>query len=105
MAEAAGVHFEETFTGFKWIGKIVSERPELRFVFGYEQALGYLVTHRPLDKDGISAAVMMAEIAGVAARRRRDAAGPTRRDRGTVRSVRHRRAVGTARPGARRASG
>ena len=66
MAEAAGVHFEETFTGFKWIGKIVSERPELRFVFGYEQALGYLVTHRPLDKDGISAAVMMAEIAGVA---------------------------------------
>jgi phosphomannomutase len=35
-------------------------------VFGYEQALGYLVTHRPLDKDGISAAVMMAEIAGLA---------------------------------------
>jgi phosphomannomutase len=66
MAEAAGVHAEETFTGFKWIGKIVSERPELRFVFGYEQALGYLVTHRPLDKDGISAAVMMAEIAAVA---------------------------------------
>ena len=66
MAEAAGVHSEETFTGFKWIGKVVTERPELRFVFGYEQALGYLVTHRPLDKDGISAAVMMAEIVGVA---------------------------------------
>ena len=68
MAEAAGVHAEETFTGFKWIGKIITERPELRFVFGYEQALGYLVTHRPLDKDGISAAVMMAEIAGARAR-------------------------------------
>ena len=60
------MHSEETFTGFKWIGKIVTERPDLRFVFGYEQALGYLVTNRPLDKDGISAAVMMAEIAGLA---------------------------------------
>ncbi len=66
MAEAAGVHCEETFTGFKWIGKIVAERTDLRFVFGYEQALGYLVTHRPLDKDGITAAVLMAEIAAVA---------------------------------------
>ena len=66
MAEAAGVECEETFTGFKWIGKVVTERPDRRFVFGYEQALGYLVTNRPLDKDGISAAVLMAEIAGLA---------------------------------------
>ncbi len=66
MADAAGVHSEETFTGFKWIGKLASERPELRLVLGYEQALGYLVAPRPLDKDGISAAVLMAEIAAVA---------------------------------------
>ena len=66
MAEAAGVHSEETFTGFKWIGKIAGERPDLRLVLGYEQALGYLVAPRPLDKDGITAAVMMAEIAAVA---------------------------------------
>ena len=66
MAEAAGVHSEETFTGFKWIGKIATERPDLRLVLGYEQALGYLVTSRPLDKDGITAAVLMAEIAAVA---------------------------------------
>jgi phosphomannomutase len=66
MADAAGVHSEETFTGFKWIGKIATERPELRLVLGYEQALGYLVTRRPLDKDGITAAVLMAEIAAVA---------------------------------------
>ena len=66
MAEAAGVHSEETFTGFKWIGKIATERPELRLVLGYEQALGYLVAPRPLDKDGITAAVLMAEIAAVA---------------------------------------
>ncbi|WP_395152238.1 phospho-sugar mutase [Ilumatobacter sp.] len=68
MAEAHGVHSAETFTGFKWIGKIATERAALgqRLVFGYEQALGYLVAGRPLDKDGISAAVLMAEIAAVA---------------------------------------
>ncbi|MDX2378569.1 MAG: phospho-sugar mutase, partial [Acidimicrobiia bacterium] len=65
MATAHGVHSEETFTGFKWIGKLAIERAEIgqRFVFGYEQALGYLVTDRPLDKDGITAAVLMAEFA------------------------------------------
>ncbi len=67
MAEAAGVHSEETFTGFKWIGKIATDRPDLRLVLGYEQALGYLVAPRPLDKDGITAAVLMAEIVAVAA--------------------------------------
>jgi phosphomannomutase len=69
MAAAHGVHSEETFTGFKWIGRIATERAALgqRFMLGYEQALGYLVAPRPLDKDGITAAVMMAEIAAVAA--------------------------------------
>jgi phosphomannomutase len=76
MAAAAGVHSEETFTGFKWIGKIASERPDQRLVLGYEQALGYLVAPRPLDKDGITAAVMMAEIAAVAV-----AEGATLQDR------------------------
>jgi len=66
MAEDHGVHHAETFTGFKWIGRTVLDRPDLRFVFGYEQALGYLVTTQPLDKDGISAAVMATEIAAVA---------------------------------------
>jgi phosphomannomutase len=66
MAEDHGVHHAETFTGFKWIGRTVLDSPELRFVFGYEQALGYLVAPRPLDKDGISAAVMAAEIAALA---------------------------------------
>lgn len=69
MANAHGVHAEETFTGFKWIGKLATERAALgqRFIFGYEQALGYLVAPRPLDKDGITAAVLMAEIAACAA--------------------------------------
>jgi phosphomannomutase len=67
MAAAHGATCRETYTGFKWIAHTVLAHPELRFVFGYEQALGYLVTDRPLDKDGITAAVLMAEIAAVAA--------------------------------------
>jgi phosphomannomutase len=76
MAEAAGVHSEETFTGFKYIGKVATERPDLRLMLGYEQALGYLVAPRPLDKDGITAAVLMAEIAAVA-----ESEGQTLQDR------------------------
>ena len=67
MATEYGVQFRETFTGFKWIGRTVLDHPELRFVFGYEQALGYLVCRQPMDKDGISAAVLMAEVAALAA--------------------------------------
>jgi phosphomannomutase len=76
MAAAHGVHFEETYTGFKWIGRVAMDHPELRFVFGYEQALGYLVTTQPMDKDGITAAVMMTEVAALAA-----AEGVTLQDR------------------------
>ncbi len=67
MAAAHGVTCLETFTGFKWIGHTALQHPELRFVFGYEQALGYLVCGQPLDKDGITAAVLMAEVAALAA--------------------------------------
>ena len=67
MAADHGVHFAETFTGFKWIGRTILDHPGWRFVFGYEQALGYLVVPRPLDKDGITAAVVLAEIAAEAA--------------------------------------
>ncbi len=67
MARDHGVAFEETFTGFKWIAAAVDKHPDRRLVFAYEQALGYLVASRPLDKDGITAAVVMAEIAALAA--------------------------------------
>jgi phosphomannomutase len=66
MAASYGVRFAETYTGFKWIGHTVLAHPESHFVFGYEQALGYLVCGRPLDKDGITAAVLLAEVAALA---------------------------------------
>jgi len=67
MAVAHGVEYRETFTGFKWIADAAMKADGLRLVFAYEQALGYLVSNRPLDKDGLAAAVLLAEIAGLAA--------------------------------------
>jgi len=52
------LNFEETLTGFKYIAKI----PHL--IFGYEEAIGFCVdSHTVNDKDGISAALLMAQIA------------------------------------------
>lgn len=63
MATRHGVSFAETSTGFKWIADAARRHPDRRLVFAYEQALGYLVGDRPLDKDGIVAALVMAELA------------------------------------------
>ena len=58
IAEKNGLAFAETLTGFKWISKV----PEL--LFGFEEALGYCVdpANTP-DKDGISAALVVADLA------------------------------------------
>jgi phosphomannomutase len=52
IASAAGLGYERTLTGFKWIGRV----PDLRF--GYEEALGYCTQPTVVrDKDGIAAAL------------------------------------------------
>jgi len=66
MAREAGVVYAETLTGFKWIMRAALDRPDLRFVFGYEEALGYAVTDEVRDKDGITAALVFAELAAEA---------------------------------------
>jgi len=61
LAEKHGLGFHETLTGFKWI----SRAPGL--VFGYEEALGYLVNPGTVrDKDGISASVAFLQLAAEA---------------------------------------
>ncbi|CAK0864248.1 unnamed protein product [Prorocentrum cordatum] len=62
MASAHGVAFQETFTGFKWMAHAALQNPDKRLVFAYEQAIGFLVASRPLDKDGVSAAVVLVEL-------------------------------------------
>ncbi len=58
IAAHHNLNFEETLTGFKYISKI----PHL--VFGYEEAIGFCVDSLTVnDKDGISAALLMAQIA------------------------------------------
>lgn len=58
VAERFGLDHAETLTGFKWI----SRAPGL--VFGYEEALGYLVNPDTVrDKDGISAALAVLSLA------------------------------------------
>jgi len=58
IAETAGVGHAETLTGFKWITKA----PGLRY--GYEEALGYCCDPEGVkDKDGVTAALLVAELA------------------------------------------
>ncbi|WP_437739243.1 phospho-sugar mutase [Sorangium sp. So ce1504] len=68
IAAALGVHYEETLTGFKWIANRamdIERSTGARFVFGFEEALGYTVGPVVRDKDGISAAALVAELAAV----------------------------------------
>ncbi|MFP3900203.1 MAG: phospho-sugar mutase [Acidimicrobiia bacterium] len=69
LAEARGVTHAEVLTGFKWIARTALDRPRVRFVFGYEEALGSCVGTLVRDKDGITAALVFAEL--VAAERAR----------------------------------
>jgi phosphomannomutase len=61
MAAAAGQPYAETLTGFKWIGRVEG------LAFGYEEALGYCVDPEHVrDKDGVSALLLLCEIAAEA---------------------------------------
>lgn len=68
IARALGAHYEEVLTGFKWIANRAMDLKKdkgLRLVFGFEEALGYTVGELVRDKDGISAAVLFAELTAV----------------------------------------
>ncbi|MDI9831565.1 phospho-sugar mutase [Streptomyces sp. KAU_LT] len=60
IAEKAKLPYEETLTGFKWIARVDGLR------YGYEEALGYCVDPDGVrDKDGITAALLITELASV----------------------------------------
>ncbi|MPZ89042.1 MAG: phospho-sugar mutase [Nitriliruptorales bacterium] len=72
IAEHHGSGFYETLTGFKWLSTVAAdvEAAGRRVLLAYEQALGVMVGTLVRDKDGLSAALAVAELAA-----RRKAAG------------------------------
>ena len=65
IAIKEGLHFEDTLTGFKWMGsrseQLVEEGKTVLFAF--EEAIGYMCGTRVFDKDGVTAAGVLAEMA------------------------------------------
>lgn len=60
MCAARGIRFQETLTGFKWMGNIAKQLEEEGYEvpFAYEEALGYMFPKVCYDKDGITAAAV-----------------------------------------------
>jgi phosphomannomutase len=69
IAAKRGATYVETLTGFKWLARAALARPELTNVLSYEEALGYCVGSLVRDKDGISAALVMADFDALVASR------------------------------------
>ena len=66
VAEANGVHFEDTFTGFKFMAERISEWEKAgsyEYIFAYEESYGYMMGDYVRDKDAVTASMMVAEMA------------------------------------------
>lgn len=65
VAKAEGVGYHDTLTGFKWLGNRAKDlRAEgIDVLFSYEEALGYCIGDMLCDKDGVTAASVLTEMA------------------------------------------
>ncbi len=65
VASSHGARWEQTLTGHKWIQNraIELEQEGFAYVFGYEEALGYAPSYAVHDKDGLSSALLMIDMA------------------------------------------
>ena len=66
VCEANGVHFEDTFTGFKFMAERIAEweaAGSWQYIFAYEESYGYMVGDYVRDKDAVTASMMVAEMA------------------------------------------
>ncbi len=62
LAEHHGARHVEVLTGCKWVVRPAIEHPDQQFVFGFEEALGFVVDPDIRDKDGITAAVAFVDL-------------------------------------------
>ena len=66
VCEANGVHFEDTFTGFKFMAERVAEweaAKSYNYIFAFEESYGYMMGDFVRDKDAVTASMMVAEMA------------------------------------------
>jgi len=66
VAEANGVHFEETFTGFKFMAELVAKwdaEKSHKYIFAFEESYGYMMGDFVRDKDAVTASLLVAEMA------------------------------------------
>ncbi len=66
IAKAHDALWAQTLTGFKWIANRaieIEKEQGAQFVFGFEEALGYTIDDLVRDKDGVGAALVMADMA------------------------------------------
>lgn len=63
MAARHDVEYIETLTGFKWLARAALEHPQFEHVLSYEEALGYCCGQLVRDKDGLTAALVLADLA------------------------------------------
>ena len=70
IAKAAGAEYYATLTGFKWLANtaLAHEDQTHRFLFAYEEALGYAPGRQVRDKDGLSALLAFAQMTAALAR-------------------------------------
>ncbi|MFV1989856.1 MAG: phospho-sugar mutase [Acidimicrobiales bacterium] len=64
IAAQHSVHSARTLTGFKWIVRPALQDPDKNFIFGYEEAIGYACGDLVRDKDGVSGALIFAQMVG-----------------------------------------
>ncbi len=66
VSEANGVHFEDTFTGFKFMAERVASweaAGSYKYIFAFEESYGYMMGDYVRDKDAVTAAMMVTEMA------------------------------------------
>ena len=66
VAEANGVHFEDTFTGFKFMAERIAAweaADSFNYIFAFEESYGYMVGDYVRDKDAVTISMLIAEMA------------------------------------------